>query len=93
MLKLVIILKAVNEIALLALLGQGLLAVLAGPQRDRNPFYLILKTVASPATRLVRAVAPRVILDQHIGFLTFFLLLLVEFALILAKLNLLAQQG
>lgn len=88
MLQLVVILKAVNEVALMALLGQGALYVLAGANRDRNPIYGILKAVASPVMKLARLVTPRVVLDRHIGFVALFLVLVTEAALIAAKIYL-----
>lgn len=85
MLQLVIILKAVNEVALMALLGQGALYILAGARRDTNPVYAILKAVTSPVMKLARLVTPRIVLDRHIGFVALFLVLVVEAALIAAK--------
>lgn len=88
MLQIVILLKAVNEVALMALLGQGALYVLAGASRDRNPIYALLKTVTMPVMKLARLITPRVVLDRHIGFVALFLLLVVEAALIVAKIYL-----
>ena len=85
MLQVVVILKAVNEVALMALLGQAALYVLAGAQRDTNPVYALLKAVTSPVMKLARAITPRIVLDQHIGFVAFFLVLVVEALLIAAK--------
>ena len=88
MLELVIILKAVNEVALMALLGQGALYILAGARRDPNPIYAILKAVTSPVMKLARFITPRFVLDQHIGFVALFLVLVVEALLIAAKIYL-----
>ena len=88
MLELVIILKAVNEVALMALLGQGALYILAGARRDTNPIYAILKAVTSPVMKLARFITPRFVLDQHIGFVALFLVLVVEALLIAAKIYL-----
>lgn len=85
MLQLVIVLKALNEVALMALLGQGALYILAGARRDTNPVYAILKAVTSPVMKLARLVTPRVVLDQHIGFVALFLVLVMEVVLIAAK--------
>lgn len=68
------ILRALVEVAGFALLGQGLVAVLAGSSRERNVIYKLFVLIASPVTRLVRAVTPKVIIDKHIPFVTFFLL-------------------
>jgi uncharacterized protein YggT (Ycf19 family) len=85
MLQFVIILKALNEVALMALLGQAALYVLAGSRRDSNPIYALLKAVTSPVMKLARLVTPRIVLDRHIGFVALFLLLFAEVALIAAK--------
>ena len=85
MLQLVIIAKAINEVALMALLGQGALYVLAGAKRDTNPVYAILKAITSPVMKLTRAITPRLVLDQHIGFVALFVVLVVEALLIVAK--------
>lgn len=66
--------RALIEVAGFALLGQGLLALLAGKQRHANPFYKILATITTPVIRLVRYFIPRHIADSRIPLLTFFLL-------------------
>lgn len=84
----VIILKAIVEIAGLALLGQGVLFILAGQHRHKNMFYTVLKTITSPVFKVTRFIAPRFIVDQHIGFLAFFLLMVIWVALTVAKIKL-----
>ena len=39
------ILRALTEVALLTLLGQGLLALLAGGRRETNPVYRVFKVI------------------------------------------------
>jgi len=85
MLQLVIILKALNEVALVALLGQGVLYVLSGANREHNIVYGLFRIVTAPAIKLARAIAPRFVVDQHIGFFALFLLIMVEIVLIVAK--------
>ena len=85
---LILILKAMNEIALMALLSQGALFVLAGSKREGNFVYFILKTLTMPVMKFARLITPRVILDQHIGWVALFLLLLAEALLIIAKITL-----
>ena len=80
---LVVVLKAVAEIAGLALLGQGVF--LAGPNRDRNVFYRILALMTSPVRTIARALLPRFVVDQHVGLASFGLVLLAWFCLYLAK--------
>jgi uncharacterized protein YggT (Ycf19 family) len=88
MYQLVIILKAINEIALLALVGQGILFLFAGAKRDSNPIYFLFKTLTSPVMKFARLVTPRFVLYQHIGFVALFLLLVAEALLIAAKIYL-----
>ena len=87
MLQLVIILKAINEIALLSLLAQGILFLFAGAKRDGNVIYFIFKTITSPVMKLARLITPRFVLDQHIGFVALFILLAAEVLLIAAKIT------
>ena len=88
MYQLVVILKGINEVALMALLGQAALYVLAGSRRETNIVYSMLKTVTSPIMKATRWIAPRFIVDQHIGFLALFFLLVIEAVLIAFKIRL-----
>lgn len=90
---LVSILRALVEVAGFALLGQGVLAVLAGKYRHDNLFYKILQTITRPVTRLVRAITPRLVIDAHIPYVTFFLLFWLWIALAVAKRTLCASHG
>lgn len=89
----VLLLKAINEIALLALFGQGVLYLFAGARRHGNPIYFVFKTVTLPVMKFARMITPRVVLDQHIGWVALFLLLLAEVVLIAAKIHLYLQAG
>ncbi len=90
---LVSILRAIIEVAGFALLGQGVLAILAGKYREQNLFYRILRTITQPAVRAVRLVTPRVILDAHVPMLTFFLLFWLWLALALLRRHLCGLHG
>lgn len=61
----------------MALLGQGVLAALAGAKRDSNFFYQLLKVLSRPFVAAARFIAPRQVADRHVGFVAFFLLALV----------------
>jgi hypothetical protein len=87
-LQLVIILKALAEVALFAFVGQGILYLFAGARRDQNFVYTTFKMLTSPVTKTTRFIMPRFILDQHIAFVAFFLLLFVWAALTIAKVSL-----
>lgn len=93
MYQLVVILKAVNEVALLALLAQGILYLFTGANRDNNAIYFIFKTITRPVFRLVRVITPRIVLDRHLGFVVFLLLMVIEALLIAAKIYLFLEAG
>lgn len=65
---LVVILKALAELALMFLLGRGLLYVLAGRKRQGNIFYQVFCIVTDPLLRAARWLTPRFIIDTHIPF-------------------------
>lgn len=87
MLTVVVILKALTEIAGLALLGQGILYVLAGANREQNLFYKTLKAVTAPIVRATRFITPRFVPDRHIGVAAFFLMVGLWLALTLLKIQ------
>lgn len=91
MLNIVIILKALTEIAGLALLGQGILFVLAGDNREQNLFYKVLKTITSPIMRAVRFITPRFVPDRHVGIAAFFLVAGLWLALTMLKIQLVLE--
>lgn len=93
MLTLLNALQLVLYIALLALLGQGLLFVLAGPKRETNLFYQLLRIVSKPFTWLVRSVTPRRVADRHVPILTFALLALAYVVVTLEKISLCVGLG
>ena len=84
----IVVLKALTEIAGVAFLGQGILWVIAGAKREQNIVYNLFRTLTSPFTRVTRAITPRVIIDAHIGLVAFFLLLVVWVALTAFKIKL-----
>jgi hypothetical protein len=85
--------QLVLYIALLALVGQGALYVLAGAKRDRNVFYQLLQIVSKPFTLLVRKITPRQVADQHVPVVTFFLLLIVYAIVTFEKIALCVEAG
>jgi hypothetical protein len=72
---LLVIVKAIIEIAGMALLGQFLVGIFAWGRREGNVVYRVFQTVTGPFTWIARKVSPRVVLDQHIPLVTFLLLL------------------
>ena len=85
--------KLVAEVALLALLGQWLLGLLAGRRRQENLFYQLLQVVTNPIVKAVRLVTPRFVLDRHIPIAAFLLLTIVWLAATVAKINICLQIG
>lgn len=77
MLLLVTSVKLIAEIALLALVGQWIVGLLAGTRRQHNLFYQILAGVGRPFVRVARWVSPRVVLDRHVPLVAFLLLVFV----------------
>lgn len=69
--------QLVLYIALLALVGQGILYVLAGPRRDTNFFYKLLQVLSKPFTVPVRKITPRQVGDSQVPVVTFFLLVVL----------------
>ena len=88
MYEIVVILKALTEVAGVAFLGQGILWVIAGSKREQNLVYKLFKTLTSPVTRFTRAITPRVIIDAHIGLVAFFLLMVLWLVLTAFKIKL-----
>jgi hypothetical protein len=70
------VLKGLIEVLLVVMLGQGLLYLFAGTRRQENLVYRAFATVTAPIMKAARFVTPRFVVDQHIGFVAFFLLAL-----------------
>ena len=65
------VLRALVEVAGLFLLGQGLLALLAGSRRHDNTMYKLFLIITGPVVKAARMVMPRQIIDKHIPFIAF----------------------
>lgn len=91
MLTLIVILKALAEIAGLALLGQGVLYLLAGVGREQNVFYRTIKIITSPVVRVTRFITPRFVADMHVPFVAFFLVAGLWLAFTLVKVKLVLE--
>ena len=87
MYEIIVILKALTEIAGVAMLGQGILWVIAGSRRQENAIYQLFRTLTSPVMKATRFITPRVILDQHLGLVAFFLLLVLWIVLTAVKIK------
>jgi hypothetical protein len=82
---LLVILKAIIEVAMMALLGQFIVGIFAWGRRQGNVVYKLFQTIASPFTWVVRRVTPKVVLDTHIPLAT---LLLLAFAWLFVSISL-----
>jgi hypothetical protein len=65
------VLRALVEVSMLFLLGQGLLALLAGSRRHNNTMYKLFVIVTAPVLTVMRKVTPRQIIDRHLPFVAF----------------------
>ena len=84
----IVILKALTEVAGVAMMGQGVLWVIAGAKREQNLVYGIFRTLTSPVMKAARAITPRIVLDRHIWLVALFWLLVLWIALTVFKIKL-----
>jgi hypothetical protein len=85
--------KLIAEIALMALVGQWILGLMAGAKRETNVFYRTLQVVAQPFVRLARLLSPPVVLDRHVPVVAFLLLTFMWLFATLTKIDLCLQIG
>ena len=93
MLLFAVVVKGLAELVLLVLLGQGILYVLAGSQRHQNLVYRMFATVTAPIMKATRIVTPRFIVDQHIGLVAFFLVVVMWVFAVVAKVHFFYEAG
>jgi hypothetical protein len=93
LLTLVSIVKLLAEIALLALVGQGVLAILAGARREQNMFYQLLQILTRPFVSTTRLITPKVVIDRHVPIVAFLLLSFIWIAATVTKINICLQIG
>lgn len=67
-------LRSLVEVAGLFLLGQGVLYVLAGPNREKNAVYRLFQVITNPVISVVRTLVPKPVTERWIPFIAFFLL-------------------
>ena len=77
------IFKALVEVAGLALIGQGVVAIFSGNKKEQNFVYVIFKIVTNPVIKFARFVSPRFVPDRHIPFIAFGLVFWAWVALII----------
>ena len=93
MLLVVNILKLLAEIALMALIGQWVLGMLAGRQRDTNLFYQLFVVVTRPLVTGVRWITPRVVIDRHVPLVAVLLLSFVWLFATITKIDICVRIG
>ena len=72
-----VLVKALLELAGFFLFGQGALYLIAGPNRAQNRLYRLFRVLASPIMKFTRRVTPAYVADRHIPYVAFMLLLWV----------------
>ena len=63
--------QLIVAIALMGLIGQGVLYILAGHNREKNIFYQIVRIIPSPFVKLFRLLSPRMFPDRVMPFAAF----------------------
>jgi len=91
MYEMIVVLKALTEVAGIAMIGQGVLYLVSGNKRDKNTFYVIFRTITSPVFKVTRWITPRVILDRHLGLVAFFLLVVLWLGLTVMKIRIVLE--
>jgi uncharacterized protein YggT (Ycf19 family) len=77
---LLVVLHTLILVAGLSLLGQGIVGIFNWRRRHDNFVYQLFAIITRPVVMAVRAVTPRVVLDEHVPLVAFLLLLIGYFA-------------
>ncbi len=93
MLLVVTALKLITETALMVLVGQWLLGVLAGARREGNLAYQLLQLAGRPFVAVARRLSPRCVVDRHLPLVAALLLAFAWLVLTLFKIRLCLQVG
>ena len=90
---LLVIVKALAELAFMFFLGRGALYILAGHRREGNIFYGVLRVVTDPIIRAARFVTPRMVVDAHIPFVAVLLVAWIWLAIVFWALPAMCASG
>jgi hypothetical protein len=90
---LLVIIKALAELAFMFLLGRGALYILAGNKREGNIFYSVLRVVTDPVIRFTRLLTPRIVVDTHIPFVAVMLVSWIWLAIVFWALPAMCASG
>jgi len=92
--KLFLIAKALIEVAGVALLGQGIVALFAGVDREKNFIYQLFRIITLPAVKLARWLTPRkYVRESHLPLVAFFLCFWLWVAAVLGVAYVCGQSG
>jgi hypothetical protein len=90
---LLVIVKALAELAFMFFLGRGALYILAGHRREGNIFYGVLRVVTDPIIRAARFLTPRMVVDAHIPFVAVLLVAWIWLAIVFWALPAMCASG
>jgi uncharacterized protein YggT (Ycf19 family) len=90
---LVDIVKLLAEIAWMALLGQWVLGLLAGQQRESNMVYKLFDVLTRPLVTGVRHITPRVVIDRHVPLVAVLLLTFLWVIVTITKIDMCVRMG
>jgi hypothetical protein len=90
---LLVIIKALAELAFMFFLGRGALYILAGHKREGNIFYGVLRVVTDPIIRAARFLTPRMVVDAHIPFVAVLLVVWIWLAIVVWALPAMCASG
>ena len=93
MLMVVNALKLLAEIALMAIVAQWVLGILAGARREQNLVWQLFDVVTRPLVRGARLITPRVVIDRHLPMVAFLLLAFLWIVVTITKIDLCVQIG
>jgi len=79
--------KLLAEIALMALLGRGVLGLLAGQGRENNGVYRLFVFATDRVLRVARGLAPRAVVDRHVPLVAVLLLSMIWLAALALKVH------
>ena len=90
---LLVIIKALAELAFMFFLGRGALYILAGHKREGNIFYGVLRVVTDPVIRAARFLTPRFVVDAHIPFVAVLIVVWIWLAIVVWALPAMCASG
>lgn len=85
MLFLIAALRAIIEMLGLCLIGQGMLALLAGSKRQANPIYRLFALITHAPRRVVAQLLPKAVGEKTIGICCFVVLFCLWIGLALMR--------